>query len=130
MIVFGFLIRFVGWGQWLFIPVPPYYMRRCMDINSTPTYLGIIIILALSILASTARPVPAPLGVYYTVFLSSVVITITETAFKGEWGMGLGLLLGSWLGVVTSGVGPVQAFISPFTWLLGPHTILLVLPLS
>lgn len=110
--------------------MPTYHAWGFMDIESAPTYVGIIIILALSLLASTTRPVPTPLGVYYTVFLTSVVITITETAFKGEWGMGLGLLLGSWLGVVTSGVGPTQAFIGPFTWLLGPHAIVLALPLS
>ena len=100
-----------------------------MDIDSIPTYMGIIITLAITLLASTTKPIPTVIGMYYTVFLTGLVITITETAFKGEWGMGLGLLLGSWLGVVTAtGMSPIQAFLSPFTWLLGPHTILLPTP--
>ena len=96
-----------------------------MDIESVPTYMGIGMVLALAILASTTRLVPMVLGVYYTVFMTSLVITIINTALKGEWGLGLGLMLGSWLGIVTTGANPIQAFIGPFTWLLGPHIIVL-----
>ena len=100
-----------------------------MDIDSIPTYVGIITTLAITLLASTTKPVPTVIGMYYTVFLTGLVITITETAFKGEWGMGLGLLLGSWLGATTAtGMSPIQAFLGPFMWLLGPHTILLPTP--
>ena len=96
-----------------------------MDVESVPTYVGIALVFIITTLAMTAKPIPTVLGIYYTVFLDALVITITDTVFKGEWGLGLGLMFGSWFGIVMNGANPVQALIGPFTWLLGPHIIVL-----
>lgn len=89
-----------------------------------PRYVVITIVLALAMLKAYVNPIDVALGIYYAVFINALLITITDLAFKGEWAFGMGLLVGAWLGVVTSGLNPIQALINPLIWLLSPQVLL------
>ena len=89
-----------------------------------PRYAVIVIVLALAMARAYANPIDVALGIYYTVFINALLITIVDATFRGEWGFGMGLLVGAWLGVVANGFNPVQALTAPLTWLLGTQVIL------
>ena len=89
-----------------------------------PRYVVITIVLALAMMRAYVNPTDVALGIYYTVFINALLITITDLAFNGEWGFGMGLLVGAWLGVVANGFNPIQALINPLTWLLSPQALL------
>ena len=89
-----------------------------------PRYVVITIVLALAMARAYVNPIDAALSIYYAVFINALLITIVDTAFNGEWGLGLGLLLDSWLGVVANGFNPIQALINLLIWHLSPQVLL------